>query len=299
MSLGGDYIGFTYNDVHSSTLGIIRTSDGSRYSDNLLPTSQDKTAVRSGADGTMYWGSNYTQRQFTVSYAFDSLTEQQLGQLKVVFGDKGVHDLIFDETPYKVYRAKVTGTASLSYLAFEEGEDGRLYKGSGSVQFTCYEPFARSRAKFGEEYTEDNRGEWLAASRMKMARDQLDKLIPGAAAGGTFNLYNAGDLETDFKLMVKSDEAAQCKYISIDGNILEFKNGIAKKDGDSYVSINSAINLIEGLDENKKKTGKIYNEYLTGGDFFKIPRGESVLNISSGSALSEADTVIEYDYLYY
>lgn len=299
MSIGGDYIGFTYNDIHSSTLGIIRTSDGSRYSDSLLPTSQDKTAVRTGSDGTMYWGSNYTQKQFSVSYAFDSLTEEQLGQLKVVFGDKGVHELIFDEAPYKVYRAKVTGTASLSYLAFEEGETGRVYKGTGSVQFTCFQPFARSRAKFGEEYTESNRGEWIGASRMKMTRDQLDELISEAGAGGHFNLYNAGDMETDFKLVVKIDEVAQCESISIEGvGTLGIKN-IAAKDGDSYVLINSAINLIEGLDENKNKTGKIYNEYITSGDFFKIPRGESTLNIQSGSALSKDTTTIEYDYLYY
>jgi hypothetical protein len=34
----GDYLGFTYNKRHSSTLGIVRTSDGSRFNENLLPT---------------------------------------------------------------------------------------------------------------------------------------------------------------------------------------------------------------------------------------------------------------------
>jgi hypothetical protein len=38
-----DYIGFTFNGVHSSDLGIMRVSDGSRYNDSLLPTIQDKT----------------------------------------------------------------------------------------------------------------------------------------------------------------------------------------------------------------------------------------------------------------
>jgi hypothetical protein len=33
-----DYIGFSYNGRHSSTLGIIRTSEGSRFNENLLPT---------------------------------------------------------------------------------------------------------------------------------------------------------------------------------------------------------------------------------------------------------------------
>jgi hypothetical protein len=34
----GDYLGFTYNGVHSSDLGIVRTSNGSRFDENLLPT---------------------------------------------------------------------------------------------------------------------------------------------------------------------------------------------------------------------------------------------------------------------
>jgi hypothetical protein len=42
-ALAGDYIGFTFNGVHSSSLGIVRVSDGSRFNENLLPTMQDKT----------------------------------------------------------------------------------------------------------------------------------------------------------------------------------------------------------------------------------------------------------------
>jgi hypothetical protein len=34
----GDYMGFTYNGSHSSDLGIVRVSNGSRFDENLLPT---------------------------------------------------------------------------------------------------------------------------------------------------------------------------------------------------------------------------------------------------------------------
>jgi hypothetical protein len=34
----GEFLGFTYGGIHSSTLGIVRTSDGSRFNENLLPT---------------------------------------------------------------------------------------------------------------------------------------------------------------------------------------------------------------------------------------------------------------------
>jgi hypothetical protein len=36
--LKGDFIGFSYNGKHSSDLGIVRTSNGSRFDENLLPT---------------------------------------------------------------------------------------------------------------------------------------------------------------------------------------------------------------------------------------------------------------------
>jgi hypothetical protein len=57
-----DFVGFTYNGVHSSDLGIVRVSEGSRFNENLLPTIQDKTVQVQGGDGTYYFGSYYTQR---------------------------------------------------------------------------------------------------------------------------------------------------------------------------------------------------------------------------------------------
>jgi hypothetical protein len=42
--------------------------------------------------------------------------------------------LIFDENPYKIYRAKVTGTATIKYIPFNEGkEQERVYKGEGTI----------------------------------------------------------------------------------------------------------------------------------------------------------------------
>lgn len=190
----GDYIGFTYNGTHSSKLGIVRTSDGSRFNTNLLPTMQDKTVTVPGRDGSYYFGSTYTQRQFSISFAYDSLTEKQFAEIRRVFGDKGVHDLIFDETPYKVYSAKVTGTATLKHIPFSEGEDNRLYKGEGTIQFTCYYPFARCRYIAKGEYMdipeysgltneekEERIEEWWEASRI--------------GEGGNF-----GDIPVPFKI---------------------------------------------------------------------------------------------------
>ena len=189
-----DYVGFTYgtkadgSPMHSSELGIVRVSDGSRFNENLLPTMQDKTVQIPGGDGTYYFGSYYTQRQFSISFAFDDLTEAEIATLKAHFGDKGIHDLIFDETPYKAYSAKVTGTATIKYLAFDEGSTHRLYKGEGTIQFTCYNPFARciidvtkTKEQLRENYP--NIDEWWGAARI-----ESDK--------------NFGDVETSFKIKV-------------------------------------------------------------------------------------------------
>ena len=121
----GDFLGFTFDDVHSSELGITRISDGSRYTENLLPTIQDKTIQVPGSDGTYYHGSFYTQKAFNFPIAFDSLTEEQLRKIKVLFADKKIHNLIFDELPYKIYKVKTIGTPNLEYICFDEKDKYR------------------------------------------------------------------------------------------------------------------------------------------------------------------------------
>lgn len=182
----GDFLGFTFDGVHSSELGIFRVSDGSRYSENLLPTIQDKTTQIPGSDGTYFQGSFYTQRQINFSIGFDDLSESQLRKLKNLFGDKKIHNLIFDEVPYKVYKVKAVGTPNLKYICFDKRNDyeyrdweknkilnkedlygiksktagGRIYKGEGQLSFTAFTPYAKSRFKYIDDYTFDNVPEW-------------------------------------------------------------------------------------------------------------------------------------------
>jgi hypothetical protein len=61
------------------------------------------------------------------------LTEEQIAEIKRVFGDKKIHDLIFDERPYKTWKAKVTGSATMKHIPFAEGETNRTYKGEGTI----------------------------------------------------------------------------------------------------------------------------------------------------------------------
>ena len=294
----GDYIGFSYNGIHSSDLGIVRTSDGSRFNENLLPTMQDKTVQVPGGDGTYYFGSYFTQRQISVSYAFDSLTEDQIGRLKAQFGDKKIHPLIFDERPYLVYSAKVTGTATLKYIPFTENTpDGsnRVYKGEGTIQFTCYQPYATCNKKWLNEYSDwDNIQEWSLASGLKVTQGSWDKV-----SGNKINVYNPGDIEAHFILNLSFNNGViPSGKIYINEEQLEFSE-IAAQGNDSFIKINTRLNLIEGYTAEGIKSGNIYNHHIIGGSFFKIPLGENVLYLGDLSICANSEQPIEYSYYYF
>jgi len=69
MGHRGSWLGFTFNGIHSSTLGITRITD-KRVTDKLTPTTKDTTVNVEGVDGVLYWGSKYTKRDFSVPFAF-------------------------------------------------------------------------------------------------------------------------------------------------------------------------------------------------------------------------------------
>ena len=289
----GDYMGFTYNNVHSSDLGIVRVSDGSRFNENLLPTMQDKTVPVPGGDGSYFFGSYYTQRQFNISFAFDDLTEEQLARIRSHFGDKQIYDLIFDEAPYKVYSAKVTGTATLKYIPFAEGATGRLYKGEGTIQFTCFYPFARCNFKTLEECQEyDNWEEWILASRIAFYDEEKKAYVLN---GGNF-----GDRPVSFKVDITETSGAlgfgSITWKNLPKNIyIEIDTSKGFKENETYYKINNnkyeqetEEKPIEGiqyyvkgckyiLDTKtglaKDENGNIYNKYFTGDLTAKIPQG--------------------------
>lgn len=212
----GDFLGFTIGNIHSSSLGIVRVSDGDRYSEELTPAFTDRIATVSGLDGTYYFGTDYTQKVFNIKFAFDHLTETQMRILKQIFSKKEPQNLIFDEVPYKVYSVKVNGQPKLSYLCFEENYN-RIYKGDGEVNFIAYSPFAKSRFKYKEEYNvknipewggiEDNKMDWLKSSGIisdttrlggsYLKGGELDKY----STGYKIQLYNPGDKDTPCQLL--------------------------------------------------------------------------------------------------
>lgn len=298
IALKGDFIGFSFNEHRSEELGIVRVSDGSRYNEDLVPTTQDKTVQVPGGDGFYYFGSDYTQRQFSINIAFDELTEKQFRELQQVFGTKELGKLVFDERPYKYYMVK-SSKPQLKYICF--GKDGeRIYKGEGTLTFTAYYPFAKSIYKFLNEYSDKNKDEWKEASGMKTEKGTYDTV----SNNGSIPVYNAGDLEVDFILKfsfpVNNISTGDIKItLSKEnvGKVEAFLNlkGFSKKGADTGFQINTKTNLIEGFNA-EGLTGTLYNESITQGDFFKIPPREEGYQISATGA---TPTGIVYDYIYY
>lgn len=304
----GDFLGFEFNGVHSSDLGIVRVSDGSRYNENLLPTLQDRTVQVPGGDGYYYFGSNYTTKQFSISFSFDNMTETQFRKLKEVFGTKDLGKLIFDEVPYKYYMTKITNAPSIKYICFDnelENEDevelykvgeevhsGRIYKGEGTVQFTAYYPYAKSvwlsKAEIG---TVDNIDDWFEASRLPASAPKT--------SGISISGFNAGDLAADWvafypvtdtptSIEVKNSASTTESFLTFDT--------ITAKGNDTYISVNSKTNLIEGWTGtfgSLVRSGNLYNGYLTSGFFSGLPVGDFTF-VSSSSC-----SKLEYQYIYY
>ncbi len=376
MAQQGDYIGFSFGGVHSSELGIVRISDGSRFEESLLPNFQDKTATVSGKDGIYYFGSDNQQKEVTLSFAFDHLTEEQLRRLKQVFSTKKPQQFISDEKPYKYYMVKVAQSAIIQHLCFDLDEGTRIYKGEGTLNLVAYYPYARSVHKFLNEFNEGNNSDFIIYPDTITAENQnkdysgiYDLMVEGnkpfsneqgllyynkqewASSTGMMNeqgnldiaqldainnvvhipVYNAGDLEADFKLFIKSNSQTEnqinlpkIKAIRLvqNGlilNQLTFKQfpplKLAKND--YGLCIDTAAHLIKGVDQYNKLTTNLYNNKIQSGHFFKIPpqalasqaagsHGQLTIEIdcdstdtwTTGANLTDL-TFIQYDYIYY
>ena len=141
-----DYIAFSFDGLHSvEDFGVYRISDNNEgYSSAISSTMTDKTAEIAGMDGQYFFGTQHKPKIFNIKIAFDNLAEDRLQKMKQWLNGKKLGDLWFAEEPYKVYTAKVTGSSTLTSIAFQTESGDRVYKGNGTIQFTCYNPYART-----------------------------------------------------------------------------------------------------------------------------------------------------------
>ena len=253
----GDFKGFTFNNIHSSTLGLTRVSDGSRYNENLTPAFKDITIDRQGADGKIFMGSNFTKREISVSFVFHNLTEKQLRRIQRVWNDKKIHELIFDEEPYKVYSAKITSTATMKYIAFE-GEETH-YRGEGSLTFTCFYPYAHSRFLYQEDYTVDNIHEWVSDNDYYVLLQDAALLDEGISKGGLLyygysdnsGLFTGGVVgnDTEFDWVIPQSLLTDASEISLAGVNSSVKIRLLDNNS-AYINKNEWI-VASGIPSNK------------------------------------------------
>ena len=295
-----DLTGFKFGDYHSSQFGLIRVSNGSRYNEYLLPTLKNTTTDVPGMEGTLYFGTQKTTRSFQVDMAFDSLTEEDIRDIREWL--TGAHSLIFDERPYIQYMCILNSAPQLKYLTFEENGE-RIYKGELSVNFVSYLPYGYSidGKKFIDDFLDENFEEWSNASHLAYKNfyegETLHKY--DEFEGNNVYVYNGGDVETDYVLTCYYSSGGVTAKISM--NDVSYEFSLRAKSANSThleLSVNSKLQYARCRDVSITDgviTGKSdYEIMLPSTEMFKIPVGQS--HITCTNIDPSAPNIIDYKY---
>ena len=294
-----DLTGFKFGDYHSSQFGLIRVSNGSRYNEYLLPTLKNTTTDVPGMEGTLYFGTQKTTRSFQVDMAFDSLTEEDIRDIREWL--TGAHLLIFDERPYIQYMCILNSAPQLKYLTFEENGE-RIYKGELSVNFISYLPYGYSidGKKFIDDFLDENFEEWSNASHLAYKNFYEGETLRtyDKFEGNNVYVYNGGDVEADYVLTCYFSEGATAK---ISMNDVSYEFSLRAKSANSThleLSVNSKLQYARCRDVNIANgviTGiSDYEIMLPSTEMFKIPVGQSLITCTNID--TSAPNVIDYKY---
>jgi hypothetical protein len=291
--------GFKFGDYHSSQFGLIRVSNGSRYNEYLLPTLKNTTTDVPGMEGTLYFGTQKTTRSFQVDMAFDSLTEEDIRDIREWL--TGTHSLVFDERPYIQYMCILNSAPQLKYLTFEENGE-RIYKGELSVNFVSYLPYGYSidGKKFIDDFLDENFEEWSNASHLAYKNFYEGETLHtyDKFEGNNVYVYNGGDIEADYVLTCYFAEGVTAK---ISMNDISYKFSLRAKSANSThleLSINSKLQYARCRDVNIANgviTGiSDYEIILPSTEMFKIPVGQSLITCTNID--TSAPNVVDYKY---
>lgn len=144
-----DFQGFRFGKIHSSDLNLEVVSVSNRYEARTLPAPVDSVSDIPGGDGQYYFGSVNKNREITVNIAFDNVSETDYRKIKQLLATDKLLDLVFDEEPYKTWKAKIKTKPEFKSLCFTDKETGkRVYKGDGRIVFVCYFPYAYGFDKY-------------------------------------------------------------------------------------------------------------------------------------------------------
>lgn len=282
-----DFLGFTFNGKHSFLdLKVLRVINGDRFTEDLAPQLNDITADIPNGDGQYYFATTHKSKNFSIEVAFDNLSEEDFRKWRQFCNGKEVGDLIFDENPYKVYTAKITGTPQFKYICFEK-EGRRVYKGEGNIQFTAYWPYAHTpntNTKVSSLLTHNG----TFGGDGKQLCNYIDVLYPtknewdGASGlsvdGDVCRGENYGDLPAYF--IATKDSVNKDEELTVCGNTITIKQACTNIEWNS-------------------KTGIVKN-----GEGVLIPYegngcGTIPLGLAEDNGAISPDIELEYDYWYY
>lgn len=308
LEFKGDYLGFSFNGLHSSDFNIVRVINGDRSELDLSPPINVEAMEVPKRHGAFYTGTTFKPRDLNVSFAFDGLTEVEVSNLKTWLKPDVMGWLIFDEVPYKQYKVVIAQAPKIKYLGFDENST-RVVKGEGELIFRCYDPFAHSVFRTLNQYSAElypNKSFWAESSGMKesLSSPTLYDSTPDTTTT-TINLYNPGDIDTPLsvKSFVPLSNSGYFQFVynynsvAIQKLALDLsKFTIGSRyviDGErKIIYLNSTPNVI-------------LNHAIVAGDFIKIKPSRTIaqnlqLVSTSGARLDAIDNYkVHYDYLYY
>ena len=297
-----DLTGFKFGYYHTSQFGLIRVSNGSRYNEYLLPTLKNTTTDVPGIEGTLYFGTQKTTRSFQIDMAFDSLTEEDIRDIREWL--TGAHPLIFDERPYIQYMCILNSAPQLKYLTFEEN-GMRIYKGELSINFVSYLPYGYSvdGKKFIDDFFDENFEEWSNASHLAYKNFYEGETLHtyDKFEGNNVYVYNGGDVEANYVLTCYFTENATTK-ISMNGASYEFVlRAKSTKSTHLELSINSKLQYARCRDVSIADgvvTGiSDYEIMLPSVEMFRLPAGQSLITCSNIDTTAPNSISYKYRFL--
>ena len=235
-------------------------------------------------------------------------TDEERDGIRVVDRSEMTTTQEIDGEEVEVTEIVITREKVTPYIV-DHSRTQRIYKGEGKISLICYFPFAKSAFKVLPEGSED----WASSSGILTEEDYADFDVYST---GTIKIYNAGDVETGFRLYIPSAALGnqigltyQPSLVASEEDKYLLINSITLKEDDIGVLVDTNSQLIIGVSEfgydtsgnaTYKTSGNIYNEYVEAGYFFKL---EPSISKYDGATLQITNGVegieIFYDYLYF
>ena len=255
LNLEGGYLGFTFNGHHSSEYGLVVVSDGDRYHQTLSSNFSDTVVSVPGKNGGYYFGTQLQMKDFTIRCAYDEMTSHMMHKIQNWLYPNRVGWLIFDETPYKKYKVKISNVVEPTFLPFDDVKRVKNYilqkeilKGELQISFFSFE-------EYGYENEDYNLPEKIDINTIIKPQYIDSGLIPKNYShdGICFPHQELSEIsnETNFNFMVYNAGngiAVADFYFEIEKNLISDNDPLMffnYEDGESYIIKNPANIIIK------------------------------------------------------